>query len=108
MASSATQRCKRRGATISPHSPPRSAAAISAYSPPRLPAATVTPNSSSAPAVVERLVIDHVGHLGDGVALVEGRSLFVPYTLGGEAVEVTAPAGHHPDRRQLVRIAQAS
>jgi 23S rRNA (uracil1939-C5)-methyltransferase len=58
--------------------------------------------------VVERILIDHVGHLGDGVALVEGRSLFIPYTLGGETVEVTAAPGHHPDRRQLVRIEQAS
>jgi 23S rRNA (uracil1939-C5)-methyltransferase len=58
--------------------------------------------------VVERLLIDHVGHLGDGVAPVEGRSLFVPYTLSGETVEVTAAPGHHPDRRQLVRIEQAS
>ena len=55
--------------------------------------------------MVERLLIDHVGHLGDGVALIEGRSLFVPYTLGGETVEVAAAAG---DRRQLVRIDQAS
>jgi 23S rRNA (uracil1939-C5)-methyltransferase len=58
--------------------------------------------------VVERFLIDHVGHLGDGVALAEGRSLFVPYTLGGEMVEVAAAPGHHPDRRQLVRIEQAS
>ena len=58
--------------------------------------------------MVERLLIDHVGHLGDGVALIEGRSLFVPYTLGGEMAEVTAASGHHPDRRQLVRIEQAS
>jgi 23S rRNA (uracil1939-C5)-methyltransferase len=58
--------------------------------------------------VVERLLIDHVGHLGDGVALIEARSLFVPYTLGGETVEVTAASGHHADRRQLVRIEQAS
>ncbi len=58
--------------------------------------------------MVERLVIDHVGHLGDGVALAEGRSLFVPYTLGGETVEVTAAPGHHPDRRQLIRVEQAS
>jgi 23S rRNA (uracil1939-C5)-methyltransferase len=58
--------------------------------------------------VVERLVIDHVGHLGDGVALAEGRSLFVPYTLGGETVEVAATPGHHPDRRQLVQVERAS
>jgi 23S rRNA (uracil1939-C5)-methyltransferase len=58
--------------------------------------------------VVERLTIDHVGHLGDGVALVEGHSLFVPYTLGGETVDVTSAPGHHPDRRQLLRIERAS
>ena len=58
--------------------------------------------------MVERLVIDHVGHLGDGVALADGRNLFVPYTLGGETVEVAAVPGHHPDRRQLVRIEHAS
>src|SRR5580698_5747591 len=70
--------------------------------------ATAMSNSSSARAVVERLLIDHVGHLGDGVALAEGRSLFVPYTLGGETVEVAAAPDHHPDRRQLVRVEQAS
>jgi 23S rRNA (uracil1939-C5)-methyltransferase len=58
--------------------------------------------------VVERLVIDHVGHLGDGVALLEGQSLFVPYALGGETVDVAPAPGHHPDRRQLVGIEKAS
>lgn len=58
--------------------------------------------------MVERLVIDHVGHLGDGVALVDGQSIFVPYALGGEAVDVAPAPGHHPDRRQLVRVEQAS
>jgi len=58
--------------------------------------------------VVERLAIDHVGHLGDGVALTEGRSIFVAYTLGGETVDVAAAPGHHPDRRQLVRVEQES
>ena len=58
--------------------------------------------------MVERLVIDHVGHLGDGVALVDGRSIFVPYALGGETIDVAPAPGHHPDRRQLVRIEQAS
>jgi 23S rRNA (uracil1939-C5)-methyltransferase len=58
--------------------------------------------------VVERLLIDHVGHLGDGVALTEARSVFVPYTLGGETVEVAAAPGHHPDRRQLLQIEHAS
>ena len=59
-------------------------------------------------AVVERLVIDHVGHLGDGVAVVEGQNIFVSYTLGGEIADVTAVPGHHPGRRQLIRVDQAS
>jgi len=58
--------------------------------------------------VVERLTIDHVGHLGDGVAVVDGQSLYVPYTLGGETVEVAPVPGHHPDRRRLVQIERAS
>jgi 23S rRNA (uracil1939-C5)-methyltransferase len=57
--------------------------------------------------VVERLVIDHVGHRGDGVAVAEGQNLYVPYTLGGETVEVSAvPA--HPDRRRLLIVERAS
>jgi 23S rRNA (uracil1939-C5)-methyltransferase len=56
----------------------------------------------------ETLVIDHVGHLGDGVALSKGEPIYVPYTLGGEAVEVAAVAGHHPDRRSLVKVEKVS
>jgi 23S rRNA (uracil1939-C5)-methyltransferase len=59
-------------------------------------------------AVVERLVIDHVGHRGDGVALADGQSIFVPYTLGGETVEVAPVPGHHPDRRRLLQVERAS
>jgi 23S rRNA (uracil1939-C5)-methyltransferase len=59
-------------------------------------------------AVVERLVIDHVGHSGDGVALADGQSIFVPYTLGGETVEVAPVPGHHPDRRRLLQVERAS
>ena len=58
--------------------------------------------------VVERLVIDHVGHLGDGVAFAGGETLYVPYTLGGETVEVAATAGRHPDRRRLLQVESAS
>jgi len=57
--------------------------------------------------VVERLVIDHVGHRGDGVALADGQTVYVPYTLGGEAVEVAAVAGHS-DRRRLLQVDRAS
>jgi 23S rRNA (uracil1939-C5)-methyltransferase len=57
--------------------------------------------------VVERLVIDHVGHLGDGVAVVDGQNLYVPYTLGGETVAVGNVPGH-PDRRRLLAVERAS
>jgi 23S rRNA (uracil1939-C5)-methyltransferase len=58
--------------------------------------------------VVERLVIGHVGHFGDGVALVDGAGVYVPYTLGGETVEVAPVPGHHPDRRRLLAVERAS
>jgi 23S rRNA (uracil1939-C5)-methyltransferase len=67
-----------------------------------------TPNSSSARGVVERLLIDHVGHRGDGVALAGGEAIYVPYALGGETVEVTDVPGHHPDRRRLMNVESAS
>jgi len=57
--------------------------------------------------VVERLVIDHVGHRGDGVAFAGGQAVYVPYTLGGETVEV-APVPDHPDRRRLLAVERAS
>ena len=57
--------------------------------------------------MVDRLVIDHVGHFGDGVAIVDGNNVYVPYTLGGETVEVAAVAGH-PDRRRLLQVEHAS
>jgi 23S rRNA (uracil1939-C5)-methyltransferase len=57
--------------------------------------------------VAEHLLIDHVGHLGDGVAFAGGQTVYVPYTLGGEAVEAE-PVEGHPDRRQLLRIERAS
>jgi 23S rRNA (uracil1939-C5)-methyltransferase len=60
-------------------------------------------NFSSRLNVVERLVIDHVGHRGDGIADRPEGPLYVPGTLPGEAVEVEDVAGH-PDRRQLLRI----
>jgi 23S rRNA (uracil1939-C5)-methyltransferase len=57
--------------------------------------------------VVERLVIDHVGHRGDGVAYAGGQTVFVPYALGGETVEVES-VPDHPDRRRLIQVEQAS
>ena len=57
--------------------------------------------------MVERLVIDHVGHFGDGVASADGHNVYVPYALGGETVEV-APVPGHPDRRRLLEVERAS
>ncbi|GLH81409.1 putative RNA methyltransferase [Bradyrhizobium sp. SSBR45G] len=53
--------------------------------------------------MVERLVIDHVGHRGDGVSLSSGEALYVPCTLAGETVEAAAIPGH-PDRRKLLAV----
>jgi 23S rRNA (uracil1939-C5)-methyltransferase len=58
--------------------------------------------------VAEHLVIDHVGHLGDGIAFAGGQTVYVPYTLGGETVEVAPVPGHHPDRRRLLQVERAS
>ena len=58
--------------------------------------------------MVERITIDHVGHRGDGVSLGTGDVTYVPYTLGGEAVQVDHVAGHHPDRRKLLAVDVAS
>ena len=57
--------------------------------------------------MAERLTIDRVGHLGDGVALADGQPVYVPYALAGEAVEAT-PVQGHPDRRRLLRVERAS
>ena len=57
--------------------------------------------------MVERIAIDHVGHRGDGVALVDAERVYVPYTLASEIAEVERLTGH-PDRRRLLRIASAS
>ncbi|CAN5449888.1 methyltransferase [soil metagenome] len=57
--------------------------------------------------MTERLTIDHVGHFGDGVAVAGSENVFVPYTLGGETVDVL-PAPGHPDRRALTHVVTAS
>lgn len=58
--------------------------------------------------MLERLVIDHVGHFGDGVALADGGSIYVPFALGGETVEVLPAPGNHPDRRVLAHVVAPS
>jgi 23S rRNA (uracil1939-C5)-methyltransferase len=57
--------------------------------------------------VVEHLVIDRVGHRGDGVADGADGPIFVPTTLPGETVEVESVPGH-PDRRHLLNVEIAS
>src|SRR6266404_4091828 len=101
------RRCIRKSATTSRRSCLRSGAPASRCFRHRLKVAMVILNSSSARAVVERLVIDHVGHRGDGVAFAGGQTVYVPYALAGEAVEV-APVSDHPDRRRLLQVEHAS
>ena len=53
--------------------------------------------------MIERLVIDHIAHRGDGVADTPSGPIFISYTLPGETVEVERDPGH-ADRRHLLRI----
>lgn len=57
--------------------------------------------------MVERLTIARIGHRGDGVADTPDGPVFVSYALPGEIVEVE-PVPGDPDRRHLLRVAQAS
>jgi 23S rRNA (uracil1939-C5)-methyltransferase len=65
------------------------------------------PNFSSRRSVAERLLIDRLGHRGDGVAAGAGGAIYVPGALPGETVEVEEVAGH-PDRRRLLHIERPS
>ncbi len=58
---------------------------------------------SIAPVMNERVVIDHVGHQGDGVAAGAAKA-FVPYVLPGETVEIAREGGH----ARLLKILRAS
>jgi 23S rRNA (uracil1939-C5)-methyltransferase len=57
--------------------------------------------------VVERLVIDRIGHRGDGIVEGGAEPLYVSGTLPGETVEVEAVPGQ-PDRRHLLAVEKAS
>jgi len=57
--------------------------------------------------VVERLLIDRLGHLGDGIAEGTEGAIYIPGALPGEIVEVESVAGH-ADRRHLLHIDQRS
>jgi 23S rRNA (uracil1939-C5)-methyltransferase len=53
--------------------------------------------------MTERLIIDSIGHRGDGVAETAQGPVYVPYTLPGETVDVESVPGH-PDRRHLLNV----
>lgn len=53
--------------------------------------------------MTERLVIESIGHRGDGVASSAHGPVYVPYTLPGETVDVDGVPGH-PDRRHLLNV----
>jgi 23S rRNA (uracil1939-C5)-methyltransferase len=53
--------------------------------------------------VVERLLIDRLGHRGDGVTDGGGGPIYVSGTLPGEIVEVE-PVPGQPDRRHLLHV----
>jgi 23S rRNA (uracil1939-C5)-methyltransferase len=53
--------------------------------------------------MVERLVINRIGHRGDGIADGADGPIYVAGALPGEAVEVDNWPGH-PDRRQLLNV----
>ena len=57
--------------------------------------------------MAERLVIDKLGHRGDGVAPGADGPIYVPGALPGETVEVDSVAGH-PDRRRLLHVDRPS
>ena len=57
--------------------------------------------------MAERLVIERLGHRGDGIAGGAGGPRYIPGALPGETVEVAEVPGH-PDRRRLVRVAATS
>ena len=57
--------------------------------------------------MTEKLIINRIGHRGDGVVETPDGLVFVPYALPGETVEVE-PVPGHPDRRHLLHIEASS
>lgn len=57
--------------------------------------------------MVQRLDIARIGGRGDGIAEIPGGTLFVPYALPGEIVEVEPVAGHS-NRRHVLAVERAS
>ena len=101
-ASSGTRRSIRKSATTSRRLRRRLDAQTSRCFRRRLQAVTAISNSSSARAVVERLLIDHVGHRGDGVAIPADRPSMCRIRWAAKRSK-SAPSPGHPDRRRLLR-----
>jgi 23S rRNA (uracil1939-C5)-methyltransferase len=57
--------------------------------------------------IPERILIERLGHLGDGIADSSNGPIYIPGTLPGEIVEVDAVPGH-PDRRCLLNVEKSS
>ena len=53
---------------------------------------------------IERLVIAHMGHRGDGIAETSGGPVFIPYVLPGEVIE----AERRGERAEIVTILEPS
>jgi 23S rRNA (uracil1939-C5)-methyltransferase len=53
---------------------------------------------------IERLTIDHMGHRGDGIAATPIGSIFVPYALPGERVEVELKG----ERGEIISVLEPS
>ena len=53
--------------------------------------------------MVERLLIERIGHRGDGVVAGGAEPVYVPGSLPGETVEAEAVPGQ-PDRRHLLKV----
>jgi 23S rRNA (uracil1939-C5)-methyltransferase len=57
--------------------------------------------------MTEQLMIDRIGHRGDGIADTNTGPVYVAFALPGETVTVE-PVPGHPDRRHLLRVDKAS
>lgn len=57
--------------------------------------------------MADTLLIDHVGHRGDGVADAHGAQVFVPYTLAGETITADTDASR-ADRLKLLEVVTPS
>ena len=62
------------------------------------------PDRSGVFAIPERVVIERLGQRGDGIAIIDGAPIYVPYALPGETVR----ADREGDRATLVALLESS